>query len=97
MKKFAKQIIYDCNNINKFFLSPYIDVEIGEDGIIVERSDEGKFIMLDSSNKNAMLNILYCLKSGITFSELKEKVETELNEANGLYWIQSLYQRGIIE
>ena len=53
--------------------------------------------MLDSSNKNAMLNILYCLKSGITFSELKEKVETELNEANGLYWIQSLYQRGIIE
>ena len=46
MDKFARQIIYSNNNVNKFFLSPYIDIEIGDDGIIVERSDDGKFIML---------------------------------------------------
>ena len=46
MDKFAKQIIYSNNNVDKFFLSPYIDVEIGDNGIIIERSDEGKFIML---------------------------------------------------
>ena len=97
MNKFAKQIVYNCNNIDKFFISPYVDVEIGDEGIIVERSDEGKFVMLGSNNKNAMLHILNDLKMGLTFSELKEEVEIELKEADALSWIQSLYQKGIIE
>lgn len=36
MDKFARQIIYSNNNVNKFFLSPYIDIEIGDDGIMLE-------------------------------------------------------------
>lgn len=53
MDKFARQIIYSNNNVNKFFLSPYIDIEIGDDGIIVERSDDGKFIMLGNHDTSS--------------------------------------------
>lgn len=97
MNKFAKQIIYNCSNIEKFFLTPYIDVEIGDNGIIVARSDEKKFIMLGGNDKNAMMCILNNLKKGITFDKLKEEVEINLNEENGSVWIQTLYQKGIIE
>lgn len=97
MDKFAKQIIYSNNNVDKFFLSPYIDVEIGDNGIIIERSDEGKFIMLGNHDTCNMLHILRDLQKGITFDELKKKVETELNEEDALAWIQTLYQKGIIE
>lgn len=97
MDKFARQIIYNNNNVDKFFLSPYIDVEIGDNGIIVERSDEGKFIMLGNHDTSSMLHILRDLQKGITFDELKKKVETELNEEDALAWIQTLYQKGIIE
>ena len=44
-----------------------------------------------------MLHILRDLQKGITFDELKKKVETELNEEDALAWIQTLYQKGIIE
>lgn len=97
MDKYAKQIIYNCKNIEKLYLSPYVDVEIGDNGIIVERSDEGKFVMLGSCDKSAMLHILKHLKSGITFDELRDEVETKFHEEDGLSWIQTLYQKGIIE
>lgn len=97
MDKFAKQIIYNHDNIDKFFLSPYVDVEIGDNGVLIERSDEGQFVMLGGRDKNAIMRILYHLKYGLTFDELKEKVTTELNEDNALSWIQTLYQKGIIE
>lgn len=97
MDKFARQIIYSNNNVNKFFLSPYIDIEIGDDGIIVERSDDGKFIMLGNHDTSSMLRILRDLRKGVTFDELKKKVEIELNEEDALTWIRALYQKGIIE
>lgn len=97
MDKFARQIIYSNNNVNKFFLSPYIDIEIGDDGIIVERSDDGKFIMLGNHDTSSMLRILRDLREGVTFDELKKKVEIELNEEDALTWIRALYQKDIIE
>ena len=97
MDKFARQIVYSNNNVNMFFLSPYIDIEIGDDGIIVERSDDGKFIMLGNHDTSSMLRILRDLQEGVTFDELKKKVEIELNEEDDLTWIRALYQKGIIE
>ena len=88
MDKFARQIIYSNNNVNKFFLSPYIDIEIG---------DDGKFIMLGNHDTSSMLRILRDLREGVTFDELKKKVEIELNEEDALTWIRALYQKGIIE
>ena len=44
-----------------------------------------------------MLRILGDLQEGVTFDELKKKVEIELNEEEAFTWIRALYQKGIIE
>ena len=53
--------------------------------------------MLGNHDTSSMLRILRDLWEGVTFDELKKKVEIELNEEDALTWIRALYQKGIIE
>lgn len=61
-----KQVFYQKDNVDKYFLSPYTDViKLSAYKVILRRRDTKKNVVLTLSDENSMENILNILKKGI--------------------------------
>mgnify|MGYP004471927003 CR=1 FL=1 len=61
-----KQVFYQQDNADKYFLSPYTDViKLSASKVILRRRDTKKNVVLTVSDEKSLKNILNILKNGI--------------------------------
>jgi hypothetical protein len=93
MRDFIKQHIFKEENVEKFYLSPYIMIKEIDEGVFVSRTDlDNGFIFEDNKVADVLLKISY----GIDAEDLSKLIENELNE-NAEDFIEFCIQKGIIE
>jgi hypothetical protein len=93
MRDFIKQHIFKEENVEKFYLSPYINIKEIDEGVFVSRTDlDNGFIFEDNRVADVLMKISY----GIDIEDLSKLIENELNE-NAENFIEFCIQKGIIE
>ena len=61
-----KQVFYQQDNVDKYFLSPYTDIiKLSASKVILRRSDTKKNVVLTLSDEKSLDNILNILENGI--------------------------------
>lgn len=67
--------LYNNNNINHLFISPYCNYDINDDHIVFFNYLLKKEVRLNSSKEN-LLKFITFLENGINYTELKEFMGT---------------------
>lgn len=61
-----KQVFYQQDNVDKYFLSPYTDIiKLSASKVILRRRDTKKNVVLTLSDEKSLDNILNILENGI--------------------------------
>lgn len=66
-----KQIFYQQDKVDKYFLSPYTDViKLNASKVILRRRDTKKYVVLTLSDEKPIENILNILENGIQSEDI---------------------------
>lgn len=84
-------------NAGLYYLSPYVDVYVVNDGkLLLIRRDTDSRVLLEGTKTDAKSIILSSLRNGVSRQELIDMVSSE-NQAEAEQWINVCFRNGMIE
>lgn len=89
-----KQVLFNYGNLDKYYLSPYVEVTIKRGRIRFVSLLTTKTLIVTVKRPEILLDKL---KQGVAFDELCVYLQEELQEVNPEGWIATLFQHKILE
>lgn len=91
------QHFFHGENAALYYLSPYVDVYVVNDGkLLLVRRDVDSRVILEGGKTDAMNIILSALRNGVSRQELMDMVSSE-NRTKAEQWIDICLRNGMIE
>lgn len=92
-----KQILFNDNNMDLLFLSPYVDVYgKGTNKVLLYRRDTKQKLLMQCDDAKALNEILGYLQDGIREEILLSQINS-INISEGKQWIEYCVKKGVLE
>lgn len=91
------QHFFHGENAALYYLSPYVDVYVVNDGkLLLIRRDIDSRVLLEGAKTDAMNILLSSLRNGVSGQELMDMISSE-NRTEAEQWIDICLRNGMIE